>query len=100
VFVREFLEEHLGEHLAIGTGEIIDGRAEIDRERPQLDVVVYRREYPRLHFGGHIHGFLIESVVATIEVKSTLDRPALEHAIRTAHTVKKLQPSLFRDQHW
>ncbi len=99
-FVREFLEEHLGEYLAIGTGEIIDGKAEVDMQRPQLDVVVYRREYPRLHFRGRIHGFLVESVVATIEVKSTLDKPALAHAIRTTHTVKNLQPSLFGDQHW
>src|SRR5438552_3739809 len=69
-FVKEFLEGHLSERIAVGTGEIIDADSKPNEHRPQVDIVLYKRDYPRIHFGGGIHGFLVESVIATIEVKS------------------------------
>lgn len=38
-----------------------------------------------------MNGFLAESVVATIEVKSTLDKPGIEQAIRAARNAKLLK---------
>jgi hypothetical protein len=72
IFIREFLQNHLPANLAIGTGEIIDSESIPGAPRNQFDIVVYRRSFPKLHLGGGIDAFLIESVVATIEVKSTL----------------------------
>lgn len=72
VFIGEFLSTHLSESVAIGTGEIIDANSKPRELRPQVDIVIYRRDYPRLDLGGGIHAFLAESVVATIEVKSKL----------------------------
>jgi hypothetical protein len=90
-FIRQYLEDHLSQNLAIGTGEIIDATSEPNQPRNQLDVVLYRRTYPKLSFGGGINAFLAESVVATIEVKSTLTAEELTQGIRTARRVKSLR---------
>jgi hypothetical protein len=92
-FVNEFLREHLSDHLAIGTGEIIDADSKPGQRRNQIDIVLYKRDYPKLAFGGGINGFLVESVVATIEVKSTLTKEELSKAYLAARNVKRLKPN-------
>ncbi|MCX7428399.1 MAG: hypothetical protein NTW96_22565 [Planctomycetia bacterium] len=89
-FIRKFLQGHLSERVAVGTGEIIDGNSRPGEQRNQIDIVIYKREYPRLDFGGEINGFLAESVVATIEVKSSLDKEGLAKAARAAKAIKRL----------
>jgi hypothetical protein len=54
-------------------------------------VVVYRRDFPKIDFGGSVGAFLAESVLATIEVKSVLTKEELTDAIRTAHHLKGLK---------
>jgi len=90
-FIREFLEKHLNSNVAIGTGEIIDSQSKPNQPRNQFDIVIYKRNYPKLDFGGGISGFLAESVVATIEVKSTLDKAGIEQAVRAARKAKQMQ---------
>lgn len=93
-FIKEFLEGHLSERVAVGTGEIIDCNSMPNppstAQRHQYDIVLYKRDYPRLEIGGGIHAFLADSVVATVEVKSTLDSDELKKAIRAAHAAKQL----------
>ncbi len=89
-FIRRFLQDHLSERVAIGTGEIIDSQSLPNQQRNQIDIVIYKRDYPKLDFGGGISGFLAESVVATIEVKSLLDQAAMTQSITTARTIKAL----------
>jgi hypothetical protein len=98
-FIREYLENHLSQNLAIGTGEIIDATSQAGEARNQIDIVLYRRNYPRLSFGGGINAFLAESVVAIIEVKSTLTSDELGKSIRTARRVKQLQRHVVRSFH-
>lgn len=93
-FIREFLQNHLSERVAIGTGEIIDAHSRAGESRNQFDIVIYKRNYPKLNFGGGISGFLAESVVATIEVKSLLDKDAIRQSIEAARNAKKLQRNL------
>lgn len=93
-FIREFLETHLNSTIAIGTGEIIDSQSQPCGKRNQFDIVIYKRNYPRLDFGGGVNGFLAESVVATIEVKSTLDKLGVEQAVRAAHNAKALKKNV------
>lgn len=95
-FIREFLEKHLNSTVQIGTGEIIDSRSKPNEKRNQFDIVIYKRNYPRLDFGGGINGFLAESVVATIEVKSTLDKAGVEQAVRAARAAKLLRKNEVR----
>lgn len=91
-FIREFLEKHLNSTVAIGTGEIIDSRSKPNEQRNQFDIVIYKRNYPKLDFGGGVSGFLAESVVATIEVKSTLDKAGIEQAVRAARANNGIHP--------
>jgi hypothetical protein len=92
-FIKEFLESHLPEHIAIGTGEIIDSNSKPNVQRNQYDIVLYKKNYPKLSFGGGISGFLIESVIATIEVKSTITEKDMEQSIKAAKNAKLLTPS-------
>ena len=90
VFIREFLSNHLAATVDVGTGEVIDANSKPGERRNQIDAVVYRREYPKLDFGGGITGFLVESLVAAIEVKSTLDRSGVMQAVGAARRLKQL----------
>jgi len=92
-FIREYLDGHLPSNVAIGTGEIIDALSKPGQSRNQYDIVIYRRSYPKLDFGGGISGFLIESVIATIEVKSTLTQTEFGNAAKAARNSKKLVPN-------
>jgi hypothetical protein len=93
-FVNEFLRDHLSENVAIGTGEIIDSNSRPGSSRNQMDIVLYKRSFPKLAFGGGISGFLVESVLATIEVKSKLTEEELRNAFHAARNVKLLKPHL------
>lgn len=93
-FITEFLEGHLSANVAIGTGEIIDANSQPRGARNQFDIVIYKRSYPKLNFGGGISGFMIESVVATIEVKSILDQAAIDQSVKAANAAKSLTPNI------
>lgn len=89
-FIKSYLENHLPSNVAIGTGEIIDANSKPGQTRNQYDIVIFKRSYPKLDFGGGISGFLAESVIATIEVKSTLDIAGFKAAARAARNAKML----------
>ncbi|WP_237673430.1 DUF6602 domain-containing protein [Vreelandella profundi] len=93
-FIKEFLINHLSETVSIGTGEMVDCNSKPNEQRNQFDIVIYKKNYPKLDFGGGISGFLAESVVATIEVKSTLDNAGLIQSINAARNAKSLQLNL------
>ena len=90
-FVKEFLEHHLPSLVDIGTGEIIDKDSKPGESRNQHDIVVFQKTYPKLDFGGNTQGFLIESVNATIEVKSLIDKEQICQAVRASYRVKHLK---------
>lgn len=93
IFVRDFLRNNLPGGVCIGTGEIIDARSLPNESRHQHDIVLYRADFPRLHLGGDIHCFLAESVLATFEVKSTLDEDGIRQAVGAAAALKQLHRS-------
>ena len=93
-FIKNFLEDHLSANVSIGTGEIIDANSQPRAQRNQYDIVIYKNNYPKLDFGGGINGFLVESVVATIEVKSLLNQSAIEQSVKAARNAKSLTPNL------
>ena len=77
--------------VAIGQGEIIDVRTRANEPRHQNDIIIYRRNFPRIAFDYAISAYLAESVVATIEVKSALTKDELVKAVRAAHDIKQLE---------
>jgi len=90
-FLKIFLINHLSERVAIGLGEIIDARTQASEPRHQNDIIIYRRNFPRITFDHTISAYLAESVVATIDVKSTLSKDELVKAVRAAHDIKQLE---------
>lgn len=89
-FVRDFLADHLGNAIGIGNGEVIDAGSRPNESRNQIDVVLFRNEFPRLSFGGGVSAFIAESVLATIEVKSVLTKKDFVSSVRSARRLKGL----------
>jgi len=98
-FIKEYLEAHLPSNVAIGTGEIIDANSKPGQKRNQYDIVIYKRTYPKLDFGGGISGFLVESVIATIEVKSLLTQSEFSTAAKSAYNCKQLKANTVSSFH-
>src|SRR5678815_2301229 len=91
VFISEFLRDHHARSVDFGTGEIIDHESQAKGQRNQHDIVVHYRDFPRIPFGGNTYAFLSESVVATIEVKSTLTKDEFFHSMGVARATKLLK---------
>jgi hypothetical protein len=95
IFIKNFLETHLGKTVSFGTGEIIDANSKPMEIRNQHDIVIYRNEFPMLHLHGGINAFLAESVLATVEVKSTINYEGLKSAFKSAIICKNLKRNYF-----
>lgn len=83
-FIRDFLESHLPSMLEVGQGELVSAHSVPNpgqkAYRPQVDIVLYRRDFPKLAYSRADTGFLIEGTVATIECKSDLNKAELAKA--------------------
>lgn len=90
-FISEFLKDHLPESVLIGTGEIIDRKSKSGGKRNQHDIILYRKNFPKLNFGAGISAFLVESVIATIEVKSKIQKSDMRQAMMAAKICKSLE---------
>ena len=67
--------------------------------RNQYDIVIYKRSYPKLDFGGGISGFLVASVIATLEVQTHITQQDFSNAAKAAHNSKKLTPNVVTSFH-
>jgi hypothetical protein len=94
-FVKEFLTGHLGESVSFGTGEIIDSSSKPGEKRNQFDIVIYKKEFPKLDFHSGISAFVAESVIATIDVKSTITYEDFETAFKAAIKCKRMERNYF-----
>jgi len=90
-FVRNFLIDHLPETIKVGQGEIINASSQPKAKRNQIDVVLYRREFPQIRYSENNHAFLRESVVATIEIKSTINITEFRKACKASKNHKNRQ---------
>ena len=87
VFVSEVLRRFLPQALHLGAGQIVDQSETPSRE---IDVIVYRHDMPLLSSLADTGLYFAEGVVATIEVKSTLDASTLREALDNCLSVKML----------
>jgi hypothetical protein len=90
-FIRGVLEPFLPSSYAIGSGRIIDSAGQ---SSDLIDIVIYRRDFPRLNLPGSSDVFLYESVLATIEVRTKLIRKTLFNALDTCASIAKLKPGI------
>nr|WP_278995727.1 DUF6602 domain-containing protein [Plesiomonas shigelloides] len=95
-FIRDFLFNHIGNTVRIGTGEIISSSSLVNEPRNQFDVVIYNATFPKINYSSSVDAFLVESVNTTIEVKSTLDKDGLRKAVNAARVVKRLERNVKR----
>ncbi len=90
-FLREFLSLYLPSSFDIVSGEVIDSTGS---SSGQQDVIVYRRDVPRLRIVDGPSRFFIEGVKSTLEVKSKLTSRKFKDALDSVYTVKRLTPRL------
>jgi hypothetical protein len=85
--LREFLASFCPRGFELGTGFVFDANGNISN---QQDIVIFRNSYyPIFNVGGLQH-FPAESVVAVLEVKSSLGTRELKNALDGIGSVKKL----------
>ena len=83
--VRSFVPERFG----VGTGFVIDKNGTPSR---QCDIIIYeKQQYPSLFSMTSLHMFPVDIVLATIEVKTTLDKSKATEAIANIASVKELE---------
>ena len=93
-FIRDFLSTHLPSTLEIGQGEIIDSDSIPNPPRgsyrPQVDVVLYRKDLPKISYSQNDYAYLAEGVIATIESKSIITNEELKQANKSSFVHNKL----------
>jgi len=90
-FIRSVLDLFLPSNYAIGSGRIIDSAG---KSSAPIDIVIYRRDFPRLNLPGSADVFIYESVLATIEVRTKLVRKTLFQALDTCVSVADLKSGM------
>lgn len=93
---REFIVESVLKRILpptyeIGRGQIVDSFGNRSR---QIDIVIARSDSPSLTLPGGDKIYLIESVLATLEVKSFLGAEHLVEALKNCASVADLVPGL------
>ncbi|MCD4751474.1 MAG: hypothetical protein K8R40_00190 [Anaerolineaceae bacterium] len=86
--LNNFLSGNLPNRLKFVNGEIIDSKG---THSGQIDIIIFRDDTPSLNFFGS-NTYIIEGVLAVVEVKSKLTRKSLNSAINTLKKVEVLEP--------
>ena len=90
-FIRDVLKRFLPNNISVGSGQVIDACGGISK---QIDLIIYRNDFPTLRTFGSADVYLIEGVIATVEVKSKLDSDSLVQALDNGKSVRNLKPSV------
>ncbi|MCK9798328.1 hypothetical protein M1B34_11475 [Pseudomonas sp. MAFF 302030] len=90
-FIRDVLKRFLPSNISIGSGQVIDACGGISK---QIDLIIYRNDFPTLRTFGSADVYLIEGVIATVEVKSQLNNQSLALALENGKSVRNLKPSV------
>lgn len=85
-FVKQVLRTVLPPMVHIGSGRIIDAAGQQSR---QMDVIIYDARFPVLETAPGIGSYFIEGVIATVEVKSTIDKKKLYDALDNCLSAKR-----------
>ena len=89
--IKDFLSAHLPELITVISGQIFDAKENYSR---QQDIVLVLKSMPRLPFASGSDLIFQEGVVATIEIKTTLNGSALEIIGENIASVRKLESSV------
>ena len=89
--IQGVLQRILPSIYEIGRGEIVD---HLGKHSKQIDIVIARRDFPALVLPSGSKVYLIESVLATVEVKSELNSHTLSEALENCASVSDLSPNV------
>lgn len=87
-FIREFLMPNLPKNINVVSGEIIDSAGS---RSGQIDCILVDSSLPIVHLGSTNHLLVLaEAVVATIEVKSSLNKAEMLKSLASSCKIKSL----------
>ncbi len=92
--VKSVLEAVLPKDCGIYSGIIFDGKG---NESKQIDIIIYDDRVPKFELSKGLGFYPIEGVIATIEVKSNLNKQDIFTALDNCHSVLNLMPILCGD---
>jgi len=87
VLIRELFRPLLPSDIGVGTGQIAASTGQLS---PQQDVIIYnRRILPPVLFEENVGIFPVESVLAIVEVKTTLTATELRSSVESAKIIQQ-----------
>jgi len=86
-FISSILESFLPKTIVVGSGIIVDHKGDYSK---QIDIIIYRNDFPVFRTLGNADVYLLEGVIATIEVKSKLTKKAFKEALDNCKSVRNL----------
>jgi hypothetical protein len=89
--ITNILKKFLPPSLQMHSGQIM---AYNEKKSRQLDIIIAKENAPAYHFPGNVSVFFLETVLATIEVKSILYKEKLIEALDNCKSVKNLPFSI------
>jgi hypothetical protein len=89
-FIMDFLQRFLPSNIDIAAGEIVDFTG---RKSSKQDIVLYRSNYPVFRSSDYQNTYLLESVIATIEILPRNKSIELRQAFINCASVKNLKPT-------
>lgn len=88
IFIQRVLKNMLPSTVEICSGVLFDAE---DKRSNQQDIIIYRRDMPKLSFGKGPQFLFVEGALATIEVKSKIDEQEFNRAMDNIKSVKSLK---------
>ena len=90
-FIHAVLDRFLPEIYGVGEGQIMDSRGKLSN---RMDIIIYRRDFPRLDLPGSRDIYLYESVIATVEVVGKLIKKTFFDALDQCASLGELIPDI------
>ena len=90
-FIRSVLDRFLPEIYGVGSGQIMDSKGNLSGK---IDIIIYRRDFPRLDLPGSRDIYLYESVIATVEVAAKLVKKTFFEALDQCASLADLNPDI------
>ncbi|SDF39944.1 DUF6602 domain-containing protein [Dyella sp. 333MFSha] len=88
--IRDFLAAHLPEMTSPVSGVVFDSKGTYSK---QQDIVFVLKSFPRLPFANGVDLIYVEGVVATVEIKTVINRSVWPSIAENLKSVRTLTPS-------
>lgn len=94
--IKKILARVIPDIYEIGSGQVVDANHSLSK---QIDIIIARKDLPIIRFNDGTANYLAESVIAAIEVKSSLFKEDLELALDNVNSVTRLEYFFDEESH-